>query len=199
MTIRINLLDWRRERREQRKREFTRLLALGFVGGAGFVVLALSVVNTQLGRQNTRNDYLRTQIQEMDKRIAEIKNLEELKAKTLARMQVIEGLQASRSNMVHFFDQLVETLPDGVHLRALKDSGSSVKLDGLAESNARISSYMKSLDGSAWFANPRLVVIKTTDSGQRRTASFQLEVSRVADPNAPQDPDADLDSVEESE
>lgn len=199
MTIRINLLDWRQALREQRKREFSSLLALGFVGGAGFVVLALSAVNTQLSRQNTRNDYLHAQIQQMDARITEIKNLEELKANTLARMQVIEGLQASRSNMVHFFDQLVETLPDGVHLLALRDSGNSVKLDGVAESNARISKYMKRLDSSPWFADPRLVVIKTTDSGQRRTASFQLEVMRVADPNAPQVPNADLDTVEDSE
>jgi len=185
LSIHINLLDWRKARRERLKKDFTTKLGLG-VAAAGAIVLAGWVlVNGQLDQQNARNSYLEGQIKEIEAKITEIEELERVRSNLVARMQVIEDLQASRTASVHFFDELVNTLPDGVNLTGLKQDGVQVVLDGVAESNGRISTYMKNLEASMWFSEPSLVVIKTVDQGPRRKAEFQLQVKRLIQPKPP--------------
>lgn len=199
MSIHINLLDWRKARRDRLKKEFTSKLGLGMVAAGGIVVAGWLVVNGQLEHQRARNQFLEAQIKEMEIKITEINELERVRSNLLARMQVIEDLQASRTASVHFFDELVNTLPEGVNLTGLKQDGASVSLDGVAESNGRISTYMKNLDASLWFSDPKLVVIKTVDKGSRRKAEFQLQVKKLTQPKqlSPQDePAGETDSGE---
>jgi type IV pilus assembly protein PilN len=190
----INLLDWRKARREKRKQEFATGMGLGLALAAAVVGLAYMNMSGAYDYQVARNDYLRQQIKEMDKKITEIKELERVRSNLLARMRVIEELQASRSAMVHFFDEIIVTLPEGINLTSIKQQGSNVTIDGVAESNGRISTYMKNLDASPWFENPRLIVIKTNEKDRQRNATFQLQVKALTKPNADSAP-ADNEEV----
>lgn len=177
--MKINLLDWRGQRREQRKKQFVGIMAsavalAAVIFGAGFFMMSGAISN-----QNDRNRYLEQQIAEIELKIKEIQELEKVKNNLIARMQVIEELQASRSATVHFFDELVTTLPDGVTLTRIKQSGKTVTIEGAAESNGRVSTYMKNLDGSPWFDRPELVVIKTQETGTSRRADFTLRVTNL--------------------
>ncbi|MDD3765051.1 MAG: PilN domain-containing protein [Nevskiales bacterium] len=184
MTSHINLLDWRQARRERRKKDFAVTMGLAFALGVVTVAAAYFYTQGQLEYQQARNSYLRTQITEMNQKIKEIEDLERVKANLLARMRVIEELQASRSASVHFFDEIVNTLPEGVSLTHIQQQGAQVTIEGIAESNGRISTYMKNLDASVWFADPKLIVIKTDErKDQRRQASFQLRVKRLTTPS----------------
>lgn len=176
MALRINLLDWRAERRERRRIQFFWLLgaaagAAVLTGGGGWWFAESAVAG-----QQARNAYLKQQIVEIDQKIKEIQDIERTRENLLARMRVIESLQANRTASVHFFDEIVNTLPEGVNLTALKQQGSQVTLEGIADSNGRVSAYLKNLDASLWFEDPRLIVIRTTDAGQRRASEFTLQV-----------------------
>jgi type IV pilus assembly protein PilN len=175
----INLLDWRGARRARRKQQFMALLGIALAVSAGIVLASYAVVELAISNQQKRNAYLQQQIAEMDKQIKEIQELQKTKQNLLARMRVIEQLQQSRSATVHFFDELINTLPDGVFLTSVKQSGNNVTLDGTAESNGRISAYMKNLDASPWFKDPKLVVIRTSDKGRMRNSDFQLQVTNL--------------------
>jgi len=129
--------------------------------------------------QEQRNQFLREQIVEMEKKIKEIEELEKVRSNLVARMKVIEELQASRSAMVHFFDEIVNTLPDGAYLRSIRQTGPLVTVDGVAESNGRVSAYMKNIEASQWFAEPRLLVIKTTEANRKRQSEFQLQFKNL--------------------
>lgn len=175
----INLLDWRAQRREQRKKRFIAMMGLAVaVAVAVFGVGFLSMSNA-ISLQSDRNAYLQQQIADVDQKIKEIQELEKVKNNLLARMRVIEALQSSRSATVHFFDEIVNTLPDGVTLTAIKQTGTTVTLEGAADSNGRVSTYMKNLEGSAWFDDPRLVVIKTSETGGQRRSDFTLTVKNL--------------------
>lgn len=177
----INLLDWRAEQREQRKRQFIQAAAGGAILAALIVFGGMQVMDRAIGHQEGRNDRLEQEIRLIDRKIKEIEELERVKANLLARMRIIEELQASRSETVHFFDEIVNTLPDGVHLTLIRQQGRATTIEGVAESNGRVSTYMKNLDASPWFDNPRLVVIKTGEarSGAGRASDFTLQVTNV--------------------
>lgn len=179
MAVKINLLDWRTELSNFRQQQFVAMLLLGLAVAAGGVMMVVYGVNDAIDFQRQRNDFLRGQIAEMDKKIKEIEELEKVKANLLARMKVIEELQASRTAMVHFFDEIVKTLPEGVYIKTLKQQGSSVTIEGVAESNGRVSAYMKNIESSRWFAEPRLIVIKTGDVNKRRQGDFQLQFKNL--------------------
>ncbi|HUS23681.1 MAG TPA: PilN domain-containing protein [Candidatus Binatia bacterium] len=179
MATRINLLDWRAELKARRKNEFFALLVSGFLLSAGSVGAASYAVSDAIDYQNRRNQFLKDQIVETEKKIKEIEELEKVRANLIARMKVIEELQASRSAMVHFFDELLNTLPDGVYLKSVKQVGAEVTIEGVAESNGRVSNYMKNIEGSAWFAEPRLQVIKTTENNKRRQSEFTLQFKNL--------------------
>jgi type IV pilus assembly protein PilN len=198
MTTHINLLDWRKARRDRRKKEFIAVMGIAIAVALGLVGAGYVLVDGELGYQQKRNEYLRAELKEMDKKIKEIQELERVRANLLARMRVIEELQASRSASVHFFDELVNTLPEGVNLTGFKQQGGNVTIDGIAESNGRISTYMKNLDASRWFADPRLIVIKANEKDRRRRAEFQLQVKRLIKPKEPRAAD-DLPDESQSE
>jgi len=188
MTTRINLLDWRAERRARRKQQFLSMLGLGMLASAAIVGLAWTTVSGAVSSQQERNAYLQRQIDETEQKIKEIEELEKVRDNLLARMRVIEELQASRSASVHFFDEIVNTLPEGVSLRIIRQTPEGVTIDGTAESNGRISTYMKNLEASPWFQDPRLVVIKTSEQEQLRRGDFQLRVKALKMPSdAPQE------------
>ncbi len=178
--IRINLLDWRAERRERRQKQFGAAAALTAAISAAIVFAALTLVNNALDYQKRRNDFLRAQIKEVDAQIKEIQELEKVKANLIARMQVIEELQRSRTQMVHYFDEIVETLPEGLYLTSLVQSGGNTSLSGTAESNGRVSQYMKNLDGSDWFTNPNLIVIKAQEAEFLRLSNFDMKVKSTS-------------------
>jgi len=183
MATKINLLDWRQELRDARKKQFISLLGLGSVASAGLVLLGVLAATEAVDHQNSRNAYLKQQIAEAEKKIKEIQDLEKTKANLLARMRVIEQLQASRSATVHFFDEIVNTLPDGITLTSIKQVGGNVSIDGIAESNGRVSTYMKNLEASQWFAEPKLVVISTSEKDKQRKSTFTLQVKNLTKPS----------------
>jgi len=176
---RINLLDWRSVRRERRKREFYTLLAITVGAVAVLIVAGLLILGAQLDNQQARNRYLHQQIADIDKQIKQIQELDKVRQNLIARMSVVQKLQQSRAATVHFFDEIVNTLPDGVYLTSIKQAGGNVTLQGVAESNGRVSAYMKNLDASPWFADPRLVVIKTVENNHLRRSDFTLVVKNL--------------------
>lgn len=181
--LRINLLDWRAERRERRRRQF--LVSLGCAVLAGAVVVGLSdhFVKAAIRHQDARNHYLHEQIAIADGQIRQIKKLKTVRSQLLARIEVIQNLQKSRSHIVHFFDSISSTLPGGAYLTALKQKSGSTTLDGIAQSNGAVSNYLRNLAQSDWFSDPNLIVIQTqgknnSDIGQR-SSKFTIEVKDV--------------------
>jgi type IV pilus assembly protein PilN len=189
---RINLLDWRAERREQRRRQFFAMLGIAFMVCASVIVVWRMTMASAIDTQTERNQFLKTQIAEADRKIKEIQELEKVRANLVGRMQVIEELQASRTASVHFFDELVNTLPEGVSLKSVKQAGTKVVIEGIAESNGRVSAYMKNLQASAWFENPRLIVIRSAVANRRRQSQFQLEVQKLNKAQASQPADSSV-------
>lgn len=175
---RINLLPWREERRRERTRQFGITLAAAAVLALLASFGAWKYMNDWLGYQHQRNEYLKTEISAMDRKIKEIEKLEDTRAKLLARKDIIEQLQRDRSQMVHLFDELARTIPDGVYLTALKQSGNRLTLNGIAESSARVSAYMRNIQASKWLHDPELEIIETVNrEGEGRVRRFTLLVS----------------------
>jgi type IV pilus assembly protein PilN len=175
---RINLLPWREGQRKERKLAF--LVALGVAAlAAGVTAFAAYLLyGSMIEGQQHRNELLRTQIRLLDKQIEEINDLESQKQKFIARMEIIEKLQRSRPEIVHVFDEIVRTLPEGVYLTAVKQNGMRFKFDGVAQSSTRVSSFMRNIDGSQWLRNPELEVVQTT-KGSGIGSSFTLTADQV--------------------
>jgi type IV pilus assembly protein PilN len=187
---RINLLPWRAERRKARQKEFVGMLGLAALGGVLAAFLIVSFYSSRISNQNDRNEYLRGEIAKVDTQIKEIEELDKKKAKLLARKEVIEQLQANRSQMVHLFDSLVRTIPDGVTLTAVKQEGDILTLGGRSQSNARVSTYMRNLESSGWMTSPDLEVIEAKAGNSGLPYEFNLKV-KLANPNAPKDENGD--------
>jgi type IV pilus assembly protein PilN len=177
---RINLLPWREWERKRKQREFTGMVAAGALFAAIAVVIGHIQMEGMIGDQEDRNRFLEGEIKSLDERIVKIKDLESTKAKLLARMNVIQELQSNRPLSVHLMDELVRTLPDGVYLRKFTQKGGQLTLDGVAQSNARVSAYMRNIDGSLWVGSPKLNVIETKTAERRRIAEFTLLATQKA-------------------
>lgn len=160
---RINLLPWRAERRKQRQREFYAMLGMAAIGGLLLSLLIWFYYDRQVSGQMDRNAYLEAEIEKVKEQNKEIDRLDAQKERLLARKKVIEELQAKRSQMVHLFDALVRTIPDGLVLTALKQEGDVLTLEGRTQSNARVSAYMRNLETSGWMTNPELSIIEARD------------------------------------
>jgi len=187
---RINLLPWREERRKQRQKETGLMLGAAAIGALLLSFVIVSYYNGQIDGQNERNTFVQGQIDEVKKKNEEIKLLEAKKAKLLARKEVIEKLQANRSQMVHLFDSLVRTIPDGAVLTSIKQDNETLTLEGRAQSNARVSTYMRNLEGSGWMTKPDLSIIEAKGGDKGLPYEFKLQV-QLANPNAPKDEDGD--------
>jgi type IV pilus assembly protein PilN len=175
--IRINLLPHREERRKQQQQQFIILLVGVFVIGAAVWFVVRSYLDEQFETQRARNQYLQAEIVKLDKQIAEIQKLKEQTAALLARKRVVETLQSNRSEVVHLLDQLVRQLPDGVYLKAVKQTGTRVTITGLTESQARVSTLMRNLESSPKLESPGLVEIKAVQQGRLRANEFILNIS----------------------
>lgn len=184
MATRINLLDWRAARRARRRQEFLTMVGLGVGAALALLGLGYVTVTGAVEHQQGRNQYLSAQIKDLDKQIKEIEELEKVKQNLVSRMTVIQQLQESRSATVHFFDEIVNTLPDGIYLNSIKQSGQNVTIEGVAESSGRISAYLKNLDSSPWFKDPKLVVIKTGEKNRQRNSDFTLQVTNLTKASA---------------
>ena len=174
----INLLPWREELRKQKQQQFTAISAGTAVVGLLLVFMVHMHIDGLIERQNQRNSFLESEIAALDKKIAKIKDLEKTKTALLARMDIIQQLQRSRPQSVHLMDELVYTLPNGVYLHTIVQKDTSLTLTGSAQSNARVSAYMRNIDGSDWLAKPKLDVIKTKEKGRNRNAEFVLRANQ---------------------
>jgi type IV pilus assembly protein PilN len=176
---RINLLPWRAELRQKRKKEFlVALLGAVLVGGAAVYASKLTVQGW-VSAQNNRNRILRDEITELDKQIEEIAGLETQRDRLLARMTIIDQLQRSRPEVVHLFDEIVNTIPEGVYLTELVQQNSRVSIKGSAQSSTRVSTLMRNIDGSEWLKDPGLDVVQTVDAGPARNSQFTLFAQQV--------------------
>ena len=183
---RINLLPWREAERKRRKRDFAVMgaIALGLTAVAALLVHLQ--IESWIGDQETRNRFLTEQISQLDRQIKEIKALEETKANLLARMNIIQQLQESRPEVVHLFDEMVNTIPEGVFLTKLEQTGRNVVLEGRAQSNARVSAFMRNVEGSGWLGNPHLLLIEHKDKTGTGLSHFRLSFDQIkAKPNEP--------------
>lgn len=176
---RINLLPWREEQRTERKMAF--LVALGAAAASALVaVFAVNLFyNGLMNAQEDRNERLRVEIRELDKQIEKINDLEQRKQNFIARMQIIEKLQRSRPEVVHLFDEIVRTIPDGTYLTALKQTGARIRIEGVAQSSTRVSTFMRSLDASQWLRDPELEVVETK-ANQPLGSNFTLFADQVS-------------------
>lgn len=172
----INLLPWRAERRKQRQQEFVAMVVASVIGAGIVFFLILQYHNGQIEGQQARNQLLQQEIRQVDTKITEIEALERTRAQLIARKEVIEQLQASRSQMVHLFDELVRSIPDGVQLASIRQSGRQLTLEGHAQSNARVSAYMRSLEASEWMTSPDLSIIEARDGPNALPFAFTLRV-----------------------
>ena len=175
----INLLPWREELRSEQQRQFLTILGLSVV----LMILIILAVHLQISGsisyQNSRNNFIKKEIGKVEKQIKEIDDLAKAKKRLLARMDIIQQLQHNRPEIVHLFDELVRILPDGVHLTSIKQSNRALVINGIAQSNARVSAFMRNLDGSDWLANPVLDVIeKGQDNSNER--KFVLRATQVS-------------------
>lgn len=175
--IRINLLPHREEKRRQRRQQFIVLAVSMVVLGALIGFLVDSVIGGFVEAQEDKNNFLKTEIAKLDKDIAEIKRLRTQIDSLLSRKQVIESLQSHRAETVHLLNELVRQTPEGVYLRSIKQSGLIVTLIGFAQSNARVSTLMRNLDGSEFLERPELVEVKAAQVDDRRVSEFTLNIS----------------------
>ena len=182
--IRINLLPHREQKRAARQRELAFMAGAATVLGLLIVFMVHTILGTQIENQGARNSFLETEIKKLDDQIAEIKVLKEQTQAMLARKQVVETLQSNRSAVVYLLDQLVRQLPDGVYLKAVKQTGNSISLQGYAQSNARVATLMRSLEASPWLQNPNLIEVKAATINNLRASEFSLNV-KLTPPEPP--------------
>ena len=180
----INLLPWRAERRREREREFYMMLGAAALAAVAVLFLWWFWMGQRLDNQDARNTYLKGEIKQLDGQLAEIKELDKTKSKLLARKQIIEQLQASRSQMVHLFDELVRTIPDSVRLDSLKQAGDILTLQGTAQSNASVANYMRNLDNSKWLTHSDLIKTEIKGGDKRNRYEFGLNVKLRPPENA---------------
>lgn len=176
---RINLLPWREDLRKQRQQRFLMTMLLSLLVAAAVMFGWRLLVTSQIDYQKQRNEFLRAEIRKVDELLKEIEELDKVKARILARMQVIQDLQARRPEAVHLMDELVTTMPEGVHLDSITQTGQKVNLKGRAQSNARVSALMRNAEASPWLENPNLQVVQNKGQDKDATLSeFSLQVQQ---------------------
>jgi type IV pilus assembly protein PilN len=180
---RINLLPWREELRQERKKQFVVYIVLTLILAVGIVGLIHFQMASKIDYQLSRNQFMQNEIKKLDEEIAEISDLQKVRRSLLERMEVIQDLQGSRPSIVHLFTEIVATVPNGVYLESLSQTGGNLLMNGEAESNARVSTYMRNLSNSEWLKDPNLTVIEIEDKQVNRISTFTLTVKQTS-PNA---------------
>jgi type IV pilus assembly protein PilN len=179
---RINLLPWRAELRKQQQKDFLAAIALAAIVTFGLFLVVRTHIASEIDYQGRRNQFLTGEISVLDQKIKEIQDLEGKKKRLLAKMEVIQQLQSSRPEIVHLFDALARTLPDGVNLSDLAQADKNLIINGYAQSNARVSAYMRNLESSRWLKDPLLNIIEAKadakDTRKERGSRFTLQVKQ---------------------
>lgn len=173
--IRINLLPHREEKRKARQKQFAMLSGLAAAIGLAVAGALWVVFDAQIENQKDRNKYLTAEIAKLDKQIDEIKRIREETASLLSKKQVVEGLQSNRSEPVYLLDQLLRQLPEGLYLKSIKQTGAKISVTGYAQSNARVSAFMRNIDASPYLGNPNLIEIKAVTVNTQRANEFILD------------------------
>lgn len=173
---RINLLPWREQQRAERKKAFGVGMLGAAVGAAAVAAVAWFLMNQMLDAQTDRNNLLRTEIRDLDKKIEEINSLDQQKQQFIARIQIIETLQRSRSEIVHVFDTITRVIPDGVYLTSMRQQGNRFVLQGVTQSSTRVGDFMRAIDASEWLDYRDLSGITRGNRGN----TFTLEAQQVA-------------------
>lgn len=171
---RINLLPWREELRKQKQQDFFAGIGAGVLF-AGFILLVIYLhIESLKEYQGRRNKIITDEIAILDKKIEEIKDIEDKKNKLLTKIDVIQKLQESRPEIVHLFDELAKITPEGVYLTKFAQVGNNLTMDGKAESNARISAFMRAIENSNWLNSPVLGVIKGAGKDSTEMNDFSM-------------------------
>ena len=173
----INLLPWREEQRQEQTRQFATVTVLSMALTGAIIFLVHVTFNNQIEHQKYRNKILQDEITTLDASLKQIDELEETKEQLLSRMDVIQSLQQRRPQIVHLFDDFVRTVPEGIFLTSIKQTADQLTIQGVAESNGRVSAYMRNIDASAWMSTPKLKVIETR-KGTLRSSDFTLITSQ---------------------
>ncbi|MEO8463978.1 MAG: PilN domain-containing protein [Gammaproteobacteria bacterium] len=178
---RINLLPWRAELRQKRKKEFFMALLGAVIVGGALVYLSKLTVQGWTSSQRGRNEILKAQIVTLDKQIEEIKGLKSQRERLLARMRVIDQLQRSRPEVVHLFDEIVNVVPEGVDLTDIGQAGARIELRGVAQSSTRVSALMRNIDGSKWMKDPSLDIVESVAAaaGADKSSKFKLFAQQI--------------------
>ena len=179
----INLLPWREELRQEQKKQFAVMAVMTCVLAAAIVALIHFQMQAKIDYQLSRNSFLTAEIAKVDEEIKEISELQKVRRSLIERMEVIQDLQGSRPSIVHLFTEIVSTVPNGVYLKTLTQTGGNLLINGEAESNARVSTYMRNLSASDWLKEPNLTVIEIEDITVNRISTFTLTVKQTS-PNA---------------
>lgn len=145
---RINLLDWREELRQERQKEFFITLFLMAILAGLIWFLVHSVMSSRIESQQARNDFLETELRQLDRQIQEINKLEKQREELIKRMDLIQGLQQSRPEVVRMFDELVHVVPEGINLTSWERKNNNLTFTGQAETNPRISEFMRKMDAA---------------------------------------------------
>jgi type IV pilus assembly protein PilN len=177
----INLLPWREAARKKSQQQFVMTAVGAVLLGAATVGAGYAYMQGRIAYQESRNQYLTTQIKQLDSKIAEIKTLDAQRKALLDRIAVIERLQSTRPGIVHLFDEMVNALPKGLYLTQLQQTGNKIKIEGKAESNARVSSYMNKLNASPWLSSSDLNTISVSKNNKddSRLRYFSLNVTQL--------------------
>ncbi len=184
--IRINLLPHRAEKRRARQIQFASLSVISLILGAVLVAFVHGVISARIAFQERRNDYLKSEIVKLDKQIEELHKLREQTRALMARKEVVENLQNTRSDVVHLLDQMLRILPDGVYLKSLKQTGNKIVIVGMTQSNARVSTLMRAIENSPWLDSPVLIEVHAA-SGEKsaRLNEFTLNFNLTKQTPAP--------------
>ncbi len=187
---RINLLPWREELRQEQKKQFAMMAVMTCVLAAAIVGLIHFQMQAKIDYQLSRNSFMTNEIAKVDEEIKEISELKKVRRSLIERMEVIQDLQGSRPSIVHLFSEIVASVPNGVYLESLAQTGSNLLINGQAESNARVSTYMRNLSASDWLKDPNLTVIEVEDITVNRISNFTLTVKQTS-PNATEEEQED--------
>lgn len=172
--MRINLLPYRAEKRRTRQVQFIAFSVMSLLMGVVIIGLVHAAISTQTFYQGQRNQYLKAETDKLDKQIEEIKKLREITDALIARKTVVENLQTTRSDAVHLLDQMLRILPNGIYIKSLKQNGSAINIVGFTQANARVSTLMRSIEGSPWLESPTLVEIHAIAGSGPRGSEFTL-------------------------
>src|SRR5216683_385318 len=171
---RINLLPWREQERKIRRREFMVAAGGAIFAAVIFVLGGKLLYSSWTDAQNEKNTLLKKEIVKLDAQIADIQDLENRRQRLLSRMEIIEKLQRKRPEIVHLFDELVKTVPEGIYLTQMKETGKRLEIKGVAQSSTRVSTFMRNIDSSAWMDNPQLQVVESAKDSPTGGSSFTL-------------------------